>query len=423
MAPHSTTKMQKVAAAQGFLYTWHLAAITRSNLIRGAKSVPHHQALTDMTLRTVQLPERGTATLWDGTLKHFGVRISQGGAKSFIVLLGSGRRHAIGRYPTISLAQARDKAKIILAERALGKHRPSNISWKKAFEEYLEAVKAKNRLRTYDLYSRTLKNCFPFGDTKLAEITKADISKKLAKLKDTPSQQKHAAVYLKIFFNWCIAEEYLETNPLQSYKQGKANRRKRILTDAELRAIWNASFQIEGLFGIIVRLIMLTGQRRGEIAALLRTYYSHNQQTVTLPGELTKNHLEHTFPVGPMASQLIMAQIGSPTRRGSDYLFPARTSIERPFNGWSKCKKDLDKLAKIAPWTLHDTRRTFRTTLGRLKVRPDIAERLVNHSSARTEMEETYDLYAYLPEMREAMEKWEAFVQSDCIDVRTSLAA
>ena len=67
---------------------------------------------------------------------------------------------------------------------------------------------------------------------------------------------------------------------------------------------------------------------------------------------------------------------------------------------------------KPAAAQLHDLRRTFRTNLGRLKVRPDIAERLVNHISARTEMEETYDLYTYLPEMREAMEKWEAFLQA-----------
>ena len=75
------------------------------------------------------------------------------------------------------------------------------------------------------------------------------------------------------------------------------------------------------------------------------------------------------------------------------------------------------------PWTLHDLRRTFRTNLGRLKVRPDIAERLVNHVSARTEMEETYDLYTYLPEMREAMEKWEHFLQCVCIDAQISKAA
>jgi integrase len=365
-----------------------------------------------MTLRTVQPPASGTTTLWDGTLKHFGIRISQGGAKSFIVLLGSGQRQAIGRYPTITLAQARDKAKAILAERTLGKHRPRSVSWKQAVEEYLDWVKENRRPHTHHEYARTLNSYFPFGGTKLPDITKAEVNKKLAKLKDTPSQKAHAAVYLKVFFNWAIGQEYLETNPLQHYKQGKKARRKRVLTDEELLAVWNATFGIEGLFGIIVRLLILTGQRRGEIAALLRTYYSHNQQTVTLPGGLTKNHLEHTFPVGPMASQTIMAQIVSPARRGSDFLFPARTTRERPFNGWSKCKKELDKLAQIHAWTLHDIRRTFRTNLGRLKVRPDIAERLVNHASARTEMEETYDLYTYLPEMRDAMEKWETFLQS-----------
>ena len=375
-----------------------------------------------MTLKTAPLPERGTATLWDGSLKHFGVRISKGGAKSFIVLLGSGRRQAIGRYPVLSLAKAREKAKIILAERALGKHQSGAISWKKAIERYLDFVKRNRRPHTHHEYARTLKRYFPFGNTNLGDITKLDLSQKLARLKDTPSQQNHAAIYAKVFFNWAISEGYLETNPLQHYKQGKKVRRKRILTDDELRAVWNAAGTDGGIFGVIVQIIILTGQRRGEIATLLESYYSHNQQTVTLPGELTKNHLEHTFPVGAMAVALITAQMAA-DRRDSKFLFPSRTSIERPFNGWSKCKKELDKVAKIAPWTLHDLRRTFRTNLGRLKVRPDIAERLVNHMSARTEMEETYDLYTYLPEMREAMEKWEAFVQSVCIDVPPSVAA
>jgi hypothetical protein len=89
--------MQKVAGTQGFIYTWLLVAITRNTPNRGAKSVPQHSVLTDMTLKTAQPPASGTATLWDGALKHFGLRISQGGAKSFIVLLSSGRRQVIGR--------------------------------------------------------------------------------------------------------------------------------------------------------------------------------------------------------------------------------------------------------------------------------------------------------------------------------------
>jgi hypothetical protein len=100
--------------------------------------------------------------------------------------------------------------------------------------------------------------------------------------------------------------------------------------------------------------------------------------------------LPYPFPrQGPEKAKIILAERALGKHGPSNISWKK----DRPFNGWSKCKKELDKLAKIAPWTLHDLRRTFRTNLGRLRVRPDIAERLVNHAPARTEMEETYDLY------------------------------
>jgi integrase len=177
---------------------------------------------------------------------------------------------------------------------------------------------------------------------------------------------------------------------------------------------------MEGLFGEIVRLLILLGQRRGETAALRDTYYSDNEQTLNLPGDVTKNGRDHVVPVGPIAAAILAKRIRE--ERTSDLLFPAVGS-DLPFSGWSKCKKALDKLAPIAPWTLHDLRRTFRTNLGRLGVRPDIAERLVNHISARSEMEEVYNLWTYLPEMREAMEKWEAHIQVVCVDAAVTRAA
>src|ERR1700730_4265416 len=82
--------------------------------VRGARTVPNHPVLTELMLRAAKPPERGTTTLWDGAQKHFGVRISQGGAKSYIILMGSGRRQSIGRFPTISLSSARIRAKELL---------------------------------------------------------------------------------------------------------------------------------------------------------------------------------------------------------------------------------------------------------------------------------------------------------------------
>jgi Arm DNA-binding domain len=120
-----------------------------------------HATLTDVAVRAAKPPESGATTLWDGSLKHFGLRVSQGGAKSFIVLLGSGRRQAIGRWPTISLAQARTKAKIILAERTLGKHQLHSIAWTAARDTYIDEIRERNRESTAYEYERILNKHFP----------------------------------------------------------------------------------------------------------------------------------------------------------------------------------------------------------------------------------------------------------------------
>jgi integrase len=158
---------------------------------------------------------------------------------------------------------------------------------------------------------------------------------------------------------------------------------------------------------------MLTGQRRSEIGGLKKTYFSHNQQTISLPGEVTKNHRDHCFPIGILACALLQPDLTS------EYYFPSRCDPDRSFNGWSKCKRELDTISGVTGWVLHDLRRTFRTGLAGLKVQPHIAERLVNHVSARTEMEETYDLHTYMPEMLEAMNKWEAFLRDLCFNNQT----
>jgi integrase len=249
----------------------------------------------------------------------------------------------------------------------------------------------------------------------LADVTHQDMERKLKRL--PPSEFNHRLACAKTFLTWAQKKRYITENPTVGLTPHKRAKRKRILTDEELRTVWRGTDQLTGHFKEIVRLLILMGQRRGETAAMQDVYYSNNQQTLTLPSEITKNGREHTFPVGPIAAEILARNIRK--ERPSSLLFQAVGST-KPFSGWSKCKAELDKLAPIAPWTLHDLRRTFRTTLGRLKVRPDIAERLVNHVSARTDMEETYDLHLYLEEMREAIEKWEVFMQSVCIDVPAS---
>ena len=221
-----------------------------------------HATLTEIAVRAAT-PEQGKAiTLWDGSLKHFGVRISPGGTKTFIVLLGSGRRHAVGRYPTISLAQARMKAKQLLAERTLGRFLPKTITWDSAVEEYIAVCEHKTRERTSNEYRRTLKCYFGFGSIRLADITKHDIARKLDKLHETPSQQRHALIYVRMFFKWAQGIDYVEHNPCATATAPRSESRSRVLTYDELRRVWKASDQC-GTFGVIVKLLILTGQLAG----------------------------------------------------------------------------------------------------------------------------------------------------------------
>lgn len=355
--------------------------------------------LTDVSIRALKAPASGQRTYWD---RGLGVRVSQGGSKTFVVLAGPGRRRALGRYPDLSLAEAKRKAKLYVAN-------PTDISFKDAVDLFVKVhCKAKNRPSTAYHTERLLR--VHFGHLRSLDVSTNQISFVLDKMVDRPSEANHAFTAARTFFRWCERRGYVAANPTRTLQMPYAKkRRKRILTDDELRKVWRAAEQTEGHFGTIVKLLILTGQRRGEISALKSSYYSHNQQTICLPGELTKNHHEHTFPLGALAVTIIASACAASV---ADFVFPARGISDRAFNGWSNSKKAFDKLANIPHWTLHDLRRTFRTNLGRLKVRPDIAERIVNHISSRSEMEEVYDLYGYLPEMREAINSWEVHLQS-----------
>ncbi len=157
---------------------------------------------------------------------------------------------------------------------------------------------------------------------------------------------------------------------------------------------------------------MLTGQRKGEIAALRGIYYSHNEQTLCLPDTLTKNKREHIFPIGLIASNLL-SKLWKDDKTW--FFFPARGKPDKHFNGWSKAKAALDKECGVTRWTLHDLRRTYRTIHGRIGTPPHIAERLVNHVSSRTEVDRIYDRHTYLDEMRHAVDSYEQFLLQNVV--------
>jgi integrase len=367
--------------------------------------MPRNTTLTELALRAARPPERGSITLWDASVRRFGLRITANGCKSFIVLFGNaGRRQVIGRYPDLTLAQARDKARKLIAERTLGRHQTSSISWHAGTEKFIEARRSRTRPGTVDEYQRSLKRYFGFGTTRLSEITKQDISRKLERLNETPSQQAHSLVVCKMFFRWALVQGFIDVDPTAAFKPSRQRQRARALRDDELQKVWSAATEQSYPHGTIVQLLMLTGQRRGEIAALRRSWIDEQARTITLPAEITKNGKEHCFPYGDMVAAILETV---PRRNSTDLLFPSRISDDRPVSGFSQFKKEMTD--GVPNWRLHDLRRTFRTIHGRLGTPPHIAERLINHVNAvASDVELIYDLHTYLPEMRKAIEAYEA---------------
>jgi integrase len=359
-------------------------------------------ALSDIGLQSLKAPASGHTDYWDASFKGgaFGCRVSPKGTKTFILKIDNARR-SLGRYPIVKLADARTAAKRILAERTLGRLRPEATTYAAACALYIEDCRRKNKTSTVAEYERLLGRLSFTGQ--LAHISPAEAGRQVARIK-SPSERFHVVVAGRVFFNWAKKRHYIERNPFDGIIAAKSPRRSHIISDLDLKRIWVAcnsgSEELPVHYPVIVKLLILLGQRRGEIAALQADWIQRD--TITLPGHITKNHEQHTFPTGQTAKDILAAQ------SQAGLLFPARGRTDRPFNGWSKSKKALDKLSGVTGWTLHDLRRKFRSTLGALGVAPHIGERLVNHISAQTEMERTYDLYRYLPEMRAAMEKWEA---------------
>jgi integrase len=391
-------------------------------------------ALSDTRLRSLPAPAHGQASYWDLHFPSFGVRISQGGSKTFVINRDNSLI-TIGRYPIVSLAAARTEAKRLLAELTLGKVRPQSITYAQAVEAFLEEKTKARRARTVADYKRLLSR-FNFKG-QLTELTHAELQRRIKRF-TAPGEFNHLLVALKVFCNWAIKRRYIEHNPTVGLSTHARPTRSRVLTDAELKSIWQACEQSGGhkspaddgyarrdkgcdllnendiapaalpaTFGTIVRLLILSGQRRGEIAALRPSYLDLENRTICLPSSLTKNGREHLFPISARAADIL-----SKAREhiaNTNIIFPARGNAESSFSGWSKSKIGLDEISGVTGWTLHDIRRSVATKMAELRIAPHIIERILNHvTGTMSPLSRVYNRATYLEEMRAAIELWEA---------------
>jgi integrase len=204
---------------------------------------------------------------------------------------------------------------------------------------------------------------------------------------------------LSAFYTWCIGAGIANDNPVSgTFKHSEDKSRERVLTDAELVKIWNAAPAND--YGRIVKLLMLTAQRRDEIGELKWAEISDEGDMISLPSSRTKNNRPHNIPLSPQARTLL----GALEIDGRDNVFGRG---QNGYSGFSRSKEDLDEACGVTGWTLHDLRRTAATRMSDLGVQPHIVEAVLNHVSGhKAGVAGIYNRSTYAAEKRAALDLW-----------------
>ena len=361
-------------------------------------------SLTDLQIKRLKAPETGQKTYYDSALPGFGVRVSQGGTKTFVVLYGKDRRRrSLGRYPDLSLSEARHLAKQAQVDITLDEQNPKNtlpkVSFTIARSKFLADCEVRTKPRTVEEYRRLLTRHFHF-ECNIADLSRHDIASVIEKLKAKPSEQQHAFVAIRTMLNWCVKRGFLDLAPVPPMTF-KTRPRERVLSNQELVSVWLRASEFGYPYGPIVQLLILTGQRKGEVVGLRRSWLV--DERIVYPSEFVKNKRSHTIPVGQQALEMINALPGD-----TDLMFPSRFEDNKPFNGFSKCKASFDQDLEVEPYTLHDLRRTFSSNMAKLGTPIHVTERILNHVSGTISgVAAVYNRHAYMDEMHTAFVQYE----------------
>lgn len=385
--------------------------------------------LTDRSLKALKpAPSGKNVIVWDAAVPGFGVRVSDKGTRTFVVVkrpAGSANVlfHKLGRYPELSLAQARQQAPAILGILAQGKtpeqaEREREQAAAERLTHRFAAVAEEfiaghlPRLRSKRAAEALIRNKLipAWGDRPVTSIGRRDVIQlaKQVAWDRGPYAARHTLAQVSKLFNWALANDLggLEVNPCGQLKTadllGAAVVRDRVLSDDEVGIVWRAAEATPYPFGPLIKVLLLTGQRRDEIGSARWAEIDPDKALLTIAPERMKKNVGHTIPLTQTTLALLRAL---PRYGGAGFVF-STTGGERPFSGFSKAKRRFDSVAALAaPWTLHDIRRTVRTGLSSVGVLPFIAELVVGHMQQG--VAKVYDLHRYDAEKRDALDRWE----------------
>ena len=397
--------------------------------------------------------------VFDDSQRGLAVRATASGGRTYLcqyTLHGQKWRVPLGACSGLSLAKAREAAAAVMGDVAKGRNPAAERKDAAATER---AKRARDRLTLRVLIDdwhrlhlagrrpsyaaeavRALHYAFAGALDDAAEdldrttvVRALDALTRRRKRKDgiNPERPKGAAMtgrtaaYGRAAFTWAIKRGMVGSNPFAALPITKMiARRERVLSDHEISEIWRAAGDAAFPYGTIVRLLILTGQRRGEVAGMKWSEISDDLSVWTMLGERTKNGAVHVVPLSAAARDLLG---GCLPREARDQFANGTLVLPgvfgTPFGGWSKAKAALDKAiedarvkvaptarataASLVPWSLHDLRRTVATGLQRLGVRLEVTEAVLNHiSGSRGGIAGVYQRHDWAVEKRAALDAW-----------------
>lgn len=374
--------------------------------------------LTPKTIDALQPAVNKRYEVHDQFLPGLHLRVSATGGKVFGVsrrINGRMKRIRIGAYPVVSLADAREKARDILRHIELGQYDETSLSVAEPVpcltlgEVVPEFIKlyAKPRNKDWRGTERVLQKFAPLFSRPTDQIKRADVVRVLDTIiaGGAPTRANRALAAIKKLMNWCVDRAMIETSPVAALRPPtKEIARDRVLSDDELIAIYGAGASEGFPFEQFLKLLILTGQRRGEVAGMRWPELDLDKGIWTLPAKRAKNATSHIVPLAPLAI-LILKSV--PRFQGSDLVFT--TTGDTPISGFGRLKERLDVAVGLdaEEWRFHDLRRTMATNMAMMRIQPHIIEAVLNHKTGIVSgVAATYNRHAYLDEKREALELW-----------------
>jgi integrase len=388
-------------------------------------------AKVDLTMARIEAAQRAAREcfLWDSKVPGLGVRVRPTGRAVFVVQyrtdgsrLAQQRRQNLGQVGQIDIPTARRRARDMLGSVAAGidpaaererEHQRRAATLAVALEAYGDALKAR-RVVNAAWYLSALRRHLaePLGPAAtLEDLGRAQLVGLVERLEAAgkPGAAQELRQRMTAFFGWCVDTGRLAASPLAGLRRPRQTRAQRLespgraLTDDEIRRLWHACESDGWPFGDYVRVLLLCGQRRTETAAMRWQNVDLDAALWRIPAAHAKTGKAHVVPLPGLVRDIIAR---CPRLAENEHVFAGRGGAA--MSGWSKRLPRLIAAAGIAPFTLHDCRRTFRSGLSRLGVAYDVAELMLAHR--REDLTQRYDRADLWPQRVEAAERWATHV-------------